>query len=358
MNKNIIGDWGATLNDSDYSAALAAMGVLEASGTEQHRASSEPQTILAELNEEFKDGDRTAIWRGAHNITGATLESWRETIHQDVLALAEGWRLFLKNADHPRKQPRLAVKAGWRHRPDLFDLETLSGWLGTAGCEALVLLPEDVQPRECRTIWHWPLHIGVPAGAEGQRLLDALKNIRNGWIEELGLLRPVGEARDACDLLILPTGMAARLAAQPRLRLRASFIVCFDDPVGWSKAADTPETQLRAKMGAAGIALVGASYDPYHWYEELMRELSHDLPIHAALWSVGCDCLIGEPESLDRLRILAVAEHHDSKHELLLRDRLRILDVAGHLAPERELSRPDSIGFVRLPFGAPERLSD
>ena len=172
-------------------------------------------------------------------------------------------------------------------------------------------------------MWHWPLKIGVPAGPQGEPLLAYLRDIRNGWIEELGLLQPVGEARDACDLLILPSGMAAELAEQARLRLQASFIVCLDEPVPWSAAPDTPQARLRAKLGAAGVALVGASFDLRSWYEWLIRELSHDLPMHAALWGAGrarlgrLPVMLGEPESLDRLRILAVAEHLDRKHELL-----------------------------------------
>ncbi len=325
MNKNILGDWGAGLNDHDYGRALAALGVLEATGTAQHKASFKPEDILAVLNEEFKDSDRTAIWRGAYNVTGSTLKSWRETIHQDVQALAEGWELLLQRADHPRQRPRLAVEAGWRRRPDLFDLETLMSLLGAddTGLQALVVAPEELQPEECRTIWHWPLKIGVPAGPQGEPLLVYLQNIRNGWIETLGLLQIVGEARDACDLLILPPGRAAQLSEQPRLRLRASFIVCLDDPVGWSVSPDTYQARLREKMGAAGIALIGESFDQKYWYEWLMRELSHDLPVHAALWGVGryrlnrLPVILGEPRSLDRLRILAVAEHLDRKYELL-----------------------------------------
>ena len=166
MHKNVVGDWGANLSDRDYGRALAAMGVLEANGTQQHQASADPQEILAALREEFKDGERTALWRGAFNTTGATAASWLRTIHQDTQALAEAWGWLLELADHARQRPRLAVAAGWRRRSDLFDLETLMGWLGADDtcCQAVVLAPEEVRPGECRTVWHWPLNVGVPAG--------------------------------------------------------------------------------------------------------------------------------------------------------------------------------------------------
>ena len=52
MRKNIIRDWGSHLSDPDYARALAALGCLEAGGTEQHRRSSDPQEIKAALQEE------------------------------------------------------------------------------------------------------------------------------------------------------------------------------------------------------------------------------------------------------------------------------------------------------------------
>ena len=50
MDKNVVGDWGANLSDRDYGRALAALGVLEATGTQQHGASADPEAILAALS--------------------------------------------------------------------------------------------------------------------------------------------------------------------------------------------------------------------------------------------------------------------------------------------------------------------
>ena len=187
-----------------------------------------------------------------------------------------------------------------------------------------MLVPEDTGPEDCRTLWRWPLRIGVPTGADGELLLESLQGIRNGWIEHLGIIQPVGKVRDACDLLILPSGLAAQLAESTRLRLRASFMVCLDDPVPWSESPDTPQARLCEKMKAAGMALVGNLLDPKPWYEGLMRELSHDLPIHAALWNVGLPetgnipVIVGEPEALDRLRIMTVADRSDHKLQMMV----------------------------------------
>ncbi len=289
MRKNIIGDWGTELSDPDYARALAALGCLESRGTKQHRVGSDSQKILAALQEEFKDGDRTVIWRDAQNVQGITTpKSWRETIHENAQVLAEGWGDYLKEAYHPRLRPRLAVRATWRSRPDLFDFDGLLSWLGSpdVDCEALVLALDDVQAKACQTLWHWPLHVGVPGGVEGEELLATFREVRSSWIEHLSLLQTVGEARDSCDLLIIPSGMAARLMEQPRLRLRASFAICLDPPIPWSLAGDSPWAGLRKKLEASGIALVGQLKGPdlAGWYKGLIRELSHDLPVHAAVW--------------------------------------------------------------------------
>ena len=325
MRKDIVGDWGSDLSDAEYGQALAALGALEATRSRQHKVTDDPQIILEALQREFEHGDRTVVWRGSHNLDGATPENWRDTVHENARVLGEGWRLLLESVDHPRRGPRLSVNAGWLQRFDLFDFNALMGWLATekTGCQTLVLMPEDTRERECRTLWHWPLRIGVPAGGIGRPLLDYLRTIHNGWIEHLGILQPVGEVRDSCDLLILPPGMAARLAEQPHLYLQASLIICIDDPMPWNAAIETSQARLRAKLGAAGIALVGKSLDLRLWYEGLMGELSHDLPVHVAVWRVGLDqtgippVLVGDPKARDRLRIAAVANRIDCKFGLM-----------------------------------------
>lgn len=188
MQKDIVGDWGSGLGDAEYGQALAALGALEATGTHQHRATADPQEILEALRQEFRDGDRTLVWREAQHVgKGTTLESWRETIHADAQALAAGWRLLRQSAAHPRQQPRLAVNAGWRRRPDLFDFNALIYWLQKedTGCQALVLVPQDTPEGECRTLWHWPLRLGVPAEADGPPLLDYLRDLRRDLRREL-----------------------------------------------------------------------------------------------------------------------------------------------------------------------------
>lgn len=69
-----------------------------------------------------------------------------------------------------------------------------------------------------------------------------------------------------------------------------------------------------------------------------MAGLSHDLPVHAALrecsyWLQGQPIILGEPKSLDQLRILAIAEHLDRQHELLLQPSHKATIEAGRPLP-------------------------
>ena len=60
-----------------------------------------------------------------------------------------------------------------------------------------------------------------------------------------------------------------------------------------------------------------ASFRLSDWFTAVLREVSHDLPIHAAVWGTGqwrfsIDQLVfGIPGSLDTCRILSIAERQD-----------------------------------------------
>jgi hypothetical protein len=319
--RNIIGDWGAGLSDGDYACALAALGVLEATGTEQHRASSDPAVLLAALRKELRDGEQTVVWRRAQNVGRATTAvSWRETVHTDAAALLEAWRRYFSEFPHPRQRPRLALKLAWRDRADLFDFNALMSWLARSGVQALVL--DDGRGTLARPQWHWPLQVGVPAGAEGAGVLAALREAQRGrsWVAELARCFTVGDARDACDLLILPPGAVAQILEQARTRLRASFAVCLDVAAPDLAQLAERSSALRERLKAAGVVAISrssTSFSLIDWFVAVLREVSHDMPAHAAVWSTGHErqgvdpLLFGDPAALDRCRILAIAEKQD-----------------------------------------------
>jgi hypothetical protein len=291
--KNIIGDWGSGLSDGDYACALAALGVLEAIGSEQHRPGSDPAERVAALQDEFRLGERTVVWRKAQNISKATTAtSWRETQHADAAALAAAWREYRRGIAHPRQMPRLALAADWRLRADLFDFEALCAWLKhrDVGLQALMLADGNQGAVGAR--WHWPLRVGVPAGKECAAILATLRRARQGeaWVAELSQCFTVGDARDACDLLILTSAAAEAMLKQPRTRIRAAFVACIEEsPLELEQFAER-FVALRARLGAAGVVGMngaGRSFQLSDWFTAVLREVSHDLPIHAAVWGTG-----------------------------------------------------------------------
>lgn len=315
MEKNLIGEWGSDLSDADYSQTLAALGVLESTGTHQHRTSCDLQELVSALRDEIRDGQQTPIWRGAFNITGTTLESWHSTIYTNAQALADAWKLLISSTSHNRCLPRLAIDTRWLSRPDLFDFDGLIQWLShqETSCQSLVLVPDYKSQTKLRTTWHWPIRVGIPSDPKCDDMYLCLRRIQNGWIEKLAELQRVGETRDACDILILPSGMAEQLTEQPRLRLQASFIISLDTPPKWSEACETPGARLLSRMSASGVAIAGNLSRLYYWYVQLIFGLSHDLPVHAALCGIDRNppVILGDPNSLDSLRILAIAKRLD-----------------------------------------------
>jgi hypothetical protein len=329
VRKDIIGDWGSGLSDGDYACALAALGVLEATGSEQHRASSDPVELLAALRMEFRNGERTPVWRESQNVGRATtVASWRETIHVDAAALAAAWRRYVGECRHPRQRPRLAVLADWRARGDLFDFDALWAWLNHRDNGLQALLVADGRASLAQARWHWPLQVGTVAGVEGDAILATLRQARSqkSWVAQLSQCYTVGTARDACDLLLLTPAAAEAILAQPRSRLRASFVVCLEDQPLDPAPLTVRYSALRERLRAAGVAAVrlsGPRIPLADWFIAVLREASHDLPIHAAVWGTGQwrfgleQFLLGDPATLDRCRILSVAERQDRIVEAL-----------------------------------------
>lgn len=329
MRKDIVGDWGSGLSDGDYACALAALGVLEATGTEQHRASSDPAELLAALRQEFRNGECTPVWRKAQNVGRATtITSWRETVHNDVAALAAAWKQYVGDCRHPRQRPRLALLSDWRARGDLFDFDALWDWLNHRETGLQALLVADGRASLSRARWHWPLQVGAVAGAAGDGILATLRKARadKSWVAQLSQCYAVGAARDACDLLLLTPAAAEDILAQPRTRLRASFVVCFEYQPLDPAALTLRYAALRERLHAAGVAAVRLPDYPSplaDWFIAVLREVSHDLPIHAAVWGTGQwrfgleQWLLGDPAALDKCRILSIAEWQDRVAEAL-----------------------------------------
>jgi len=320
MKRDVLGDWGAELSDLDYAKALAALGVIESRGTKQHRPSSDPQKVCEAIQQELEGGLRTPLWRWAHLGGLDPKKYWTDTIHTNVAALAQGWDLALQKATHPRKLPRLAIDLDPGN--ELYDIDGLMEALSSVEAQALVLTPHERTMEQRHTPpWHFPVQVGVPEQAAP--LWGALKKIEAivDWVQITSSLRRVGGARDACDLLILPAGMAERLASEKDTRLLARFVICLDHRGDWGGPWSKAYGRVMELLGADGIAVVEQldGMPLGNFYVGVLRELSHDLPAHAAVWRAGLQHLekppfiLGYPDSLDRLRVMDLAKRLDAE---------------------------------------------
>jgi hypothetical protein len=114
--KNIVGSWGADLDDDNYAQAIAALGVLQARASQQYPASNDPNKILRGLLSEMEGGKHTPIWRGMSRDHGYDINYryWATTIYTDAPALAQAWRLLLKTVEDRHSAPRLSQAAPCR----------------------------------------------------------------------------------------------------------------------------------------------------------------------------------------------------------------------------------------------------
>lgn len=290
LEKNIVGSWGSNLSADDYACALAALGALEFRGTEQHPATANPNTLADALRKEFVSGERTVVWRAAQNVNRATtLSSWSDTIYTNPAALAAGWQRYRGGITHARSYPRLSVRLEWCNRPDLFNFQALCEWLIRPAVRlgALMFEPMPSEVRH-RVGWHWPLRVGILAGPDQSKLVSAVDLARgqHPWIGDLSVLFTVGGARDNCDLLLLSSLDQPALRSEKRVHIRTSFVACLEDPPANLSAAIEQYDSVTPKSKAGGVAWVGKFDLTQHianWFEAVIREVSHDVPIATTL---------------------------------------------------------------------------
>lgn len=131
------------------------------------------------------------------------------------------------------------------------------------------------------SLWEWPLRVGVPREDAG--LLLELKGARYG---ELFCIEPVGDDDRIVDLLVRRGGLDDALAAVPGARTIADAVLLLG-----AGAPDAAGTQAglgvlaaRYHAGAVGLCAV-ADGEVLPWFQSLVRELSHNRGLPAALFS-------------------------------------------------------------------------
>ncbi len=131
------------------------------------------------------------------------------------------------------------------------------------------------------SLWEWPLRIGVPREDAG--LLLMLQGARYG---ELFRVEPVGDDDRIVDLLVRRGGLDDALATVPGARTVADAMLLLggggEDAARAKAGIDVLAARYHA--GAVGLCTVPDG-EAMPWFQALVRELSHNRGLPAALFS-------------------------------------------------------------------------
>lgn len=135
--------------------------------------------------------------------------------------------------------------------------------------------------------WRWPLRVGVVASPEAQRLVAEAQG--QGRFVDQYTVRTVDTREDAeVDILIVDAEVAEQPAAS------AGAVVLVGPPI----PADAQGLAARLDLGR-GLrcgALIAVPDRTLTWFEDVVRELSHDRPLDAAIGIVRPDAVtVGDP---------------------------------------------------------------
>lgn len=210
------------------------------------------------------------------------------------------------------------------------------------------------------SLWEWPLRIGVPR--EDAALGQVLAGARYG---ELFRVEPVGDDDRIVDLLVCRGGLDAALGTVPGARTIADAVLLLG--AGGDDAARTKAgigvLSARYHAGAVGLCAV-ADNDVQPWFQALVRELSHNRGLPAALFSArladarrqeGGDAAIGDfpapvlsgdPRFIAGTFIADAAGRLAAQLQAAPREASVVLDggVLGNLGLDPKLARVRQIG--------------
>lgn len=272
-----IGDsWSAALDDDGYAQALAALFVANAVG------------LSAELVEESSKDQLVAAIRAASQPPADPIRvdfTWYRTIPAQVLR--DAWR---KAVDQGRPGPRFELL----YRSDANVLGSASDF--ATGTLLQLLRRPSVRASSVYVArddpgtpvpWNWPLRIGVLPDHRTDEVEAVVRACP--WPQLVELVRLSGIRRE-CDLLLLGSGLRSAAAAllQYRGSVRSTCVLV----MGLLGEPTDRASKLLAIMQditsahAIGVAFLGRE-GRSQWFLNLIRELSHDLPIDRALFLAG-----------------------------------------------------------------------
>lgn len=281
MSRSLFMTWGAELPQPLFARALAAAGTLG-----PHAEALAEATIVDAVRALCRDGGDIAVLRLAHLAALVAAIEARDVDLPPARDFLVAWERFrVAWFDQPSStalrvelDPELA-RAARHSTPDVHWLIRLLIGDDQLVDSAYVRMDEPDRP----IAWEWPLRVGLLGDSRSRDLAEQLRAVR--WPD---LLRLVDlDAADAdCDLLLLPDDLRAGLArvlSRPR-RLRADCVLLIAGAGVANERIARLVAALRQEVFTAGVGITRIDSERQgEWFNALLEQLAHDLPIDVAL---------------------------------------------------------------------------
>jgi len=311
MHRALFGSWGTALDDDAFACAVAARGVLYA---RTRRAGG------AMLAARLRDSSlvETVQWAAGED----TLVRWRypnrkflgEGAVPGAAELADAWRAF---RDTRGSGLRLALDASTAAAPAAgVGAPDLPALLAVLSHAAVGVDAAFVAWRAARHgTWKWPLRLGLLDDRVGAAIAARIGELYPARL----LARACAFSRRAgqCDIAVLPCSPRATLAhiLDSPAGERAGLVL-FTGGLKGATARDRAMLGMIAEeMRASGFAAADTLIrDPGAFVNELIYELSHNLPLDVALFTAARKADAGalvaflDPGFVERTQLSAVAQ--------------------------------------------------
>lgn len=186
--------------------------------------------------------------------------------------------------------------------------------------------------------WHWPLRVGVVASRRAQARVDALRAGR--YAEHVDVFVVEQAQPDPVDLFVVGVDDLAPT-------VRAGAVVVIGPPVDRVALGDRLTLGERLAPGA----VVAVPADELGWFDDLVKELSHDRPLDAAVGLARSDAVvIGDPHFMAATALRnwtrVVAERAAASGDVVLATALRPIAENYLFNSEQEAGR-DTTDAIR-----------
>jgi hypothetical protein len=136
--------------------------------------------------------------------------------------------------------------------------------------------------------WNWPIRIGIMSDTQSNRMEFALRrwiHKEKSWLEPLVEFVDVASQEPAVDFLFFADGRSPFKTLRRSLTaVRANCLFLLGtSPKQWEQSADAFQEGV-ALTQANGVVIAALNpSNPGPWFTELVRELSHNIPLDVAL---------------------------------------------------------------------------